>query len=793
MRTKFIPLVLSALITAAASAQNVGIGTSSPSTKLDVAGAIRHQETNNLTINSSGTNNVPANVSELQLVAGTVSAAFTLTATNTYYTGQELIVYNNTAYACTFGSYTIPAQQAMHFIYTNTPGSTSAYSWVAASPPSSGGTGYIDNQTTQQASSNFNISGAGVVGTNLTIGNSAYLGNNNGGTSYRLYLSGSDANHYLYSTGTGGNSMYFGEYGGTYNFTNTNGGNTIAFSNGAVSGITSLSASSTVTLSGIGGNGSSTLPVYINSSNQLTTTPPTSGTQGYWTETGNYIYNTNSSNIGIGFTSGTPASLLANTTTNSIGTDGNGVGSNGLTWGINTSGYAGVFFNSGTSSIYSGLAVKTAGTAASNHVLDLSTGSPGSTGTPVMVALGNGAVGIGNSSPGSYLLNVSSSTANGYGINLAAETGVAGGSGGGSVTISGGAANTTVNSGNSGGSVTLAAGQAYVAGGCGSGGNINLYAGGNYFGTATNCGGAIALGNINFYTYYNSGTTATQAMIIQGSTNNVGIGTASPAHTLDVNGVINAATGYEVNGSAPSGYYLRGNGSNYVAGQIQASDLSTAISGTSGYHAKFTGSNTIGNSSVIYESGSTLGINNTSSLTGALSFGTSGTNNLAWGSGPYTSIYDNGNIHYWTDDVTNYESQATGTSAQWYWKAGVTSSGSGGSTWMTLTNSTLTVNGTTSTSKLQVGGGTTYNEMQSGTTDLGTCSSCSVQQYTISYPSSFAGTPNVVCTPLGCCGYSDTFAATVYNSQPGYFQVNIVRINGTGWGQDLHLSWTAVY
>ena len=61
---------------------------------------------------------------------------------------------------------------------------------------------------------------------------------------------------------------------------------------------------------------------------------------------------------------------------------------------------------------------------------------------------------------------------------------------------------------------------------------------------------------------------------------NVGIGMASPGTTLDVNGVINAATGYRVGGVvAPLGWYLRGNGTNFVSSAIQAGDLPGSFSG----------------------------------------------------------------------------------------------------------------------------------------------------------------------------------------------------------------------
>ena len=65
----------------------------------------------------------------------------------------------------------------------------------------------------------------------------------------------------------------------------------------------------------------------------------------------------------------------------------------------------------------------------------------------------------------------------------------------------------------------------------------------------------------------------TDAMTIS-TTGNVGIATTNPLQTLDVNGIINVATGFKIgNASAVSGHFLRGNGTNYVDGTIQLSDL----------------------------------------------------------------------------------------------------------------------------------------------------------------------------------------------------------------------------
>ena len=637
-------------------------------------------------------------------------------------------------------------------------------------PIANGGTGsstqgWVDLTTAQTAAGVKTWSNNAIFSANVTIPN-----NNNSATN-KLYLAGSDLNHWIYSSGTSGNQMYFGEYTGTYNFTNTAGGNTITFANGAVSGVTTLNANSTVTFSGIGGNGTSTLPVYINSSNQLTTTPPAGGAN--WITTGN--------------TGTTPTAYTDNSTAqanNYLGTTDNQpleIYTNGATLSPNRSDiklYTSTSTGASVTAPSDIMHIRRNGTSGANfpQVASFALGKYGSSinsETQLAIRLGaagvyapdvtvmtmnaNGAVGIGTTSPGNNLLNVSSSNTNGYGINLAAQAG-SGGNSGGSVTIAsgtngpssngGGGGSININAANAssssygvnGGAVNISAGSAYNAGGSGAGGSVNITAGGNQL-------GANSYGNINFYTYAGSGTATSQAMFINGSNNNVGIGTTSTAATLHVagtgiftgtlyvdnngtgtgsgstgtiqlgdgtisktngtgfsmNSTLSVATGYQIGGAAGSGQYLRGNGSNFVASTIPASDLSAGISGTTNYHAKFTGANTVGSSSVVYETGSTLGIN-TTSTSGAISFATSGTNNITWGAGPYTSIYDNGNIHYYTDDATNFESGATGTGASWTWSAGRSATGTGGSTWMTLTNSLLGI-GTSPIATLDVLGG----------------------------------------------------------------------------------------
>lgn len=74
-------------------------------------------------------------------------------------------------------------------------------------------------------------------------------------------------------------------------------------------------------------------------------------------------------------------------------------------------------------------------------------------------------------------------------------------------------------------------------------------------------------------TDYSTGIT-NEAMVIDQDAN-VGIGTNSPQYLLDVAGDVNVASGsgYRINGTAPAGEYLRGDGSRYVSATIPYSDI----------------------------------------------------------------------------------------------------------------------------------------------------------------------------------------------------------------------------
>lgn len=94
-------------------------------------------------------------------------------------------------------------------------------------------------------------------------------------------------------------------------------------------------------------------------------------------------------------------------------------------------------------------------------------------------------------------------------------------------------------------------------------------------------------GSLSVGASYSTTAAPTNGAIIQG---NVGIGQATASYSLDVNGVINAATGFKVAGGTPTtGTYLKGNGTNFVAGTIQAADVPTLNQNTTGSAASFTG------------------------------------------------------------------------------------------------------------------------------------------------------------------------------------------------------------
>jgi hypothetical protein len=141
-----------------------------------------------------------------------------------------------------------------------------------------------------------------------------------------------------------------------------------------------------------------------------------------WTSaSGGILYNNTGSRIGLATTS--PYCLFANTNTNILGADAQGLNAYSLGWSQ-------AFYNSSTLSGAQGLAVKIAGTSSTNRILDLSTDVQSDyAGTSVMVVQGDGKVGIGTASPNNKLdiqssnssvtANVQSSTSGAFVNNVA--------------------------------------------------------------------------------------------------------------------------------------------------------------------------------------------------------------------------------------------------------------------------------------------------------------------------------------------------------------------------------------
>lgn len=128
----------------------------------------------------------------------------------------------------------------------------------------------------------------------------------------------------------------------------------------------------------------------------------------------------NDGKTGIGTTA--PFTLLANNNSNNGGSDGIGLNTNSIDWSMNMQGYVMGLYNAATVAGANGLLIKAAGTAATNRLLDVSTGSTQNTaGTAVFVVRGNSTVGIATGTPHSTL-QVDGSIAIGVTMGLAGGT-----------------------------------------------------------------------------------------------------------------------------------------------------------------------------------------------------------------------------------------------------------------------------------------------------------------------------------------------------------------------------------
>jgi len=104
-----------------------------------------------------------------------------------------------------------------------------------------------------------------------------------------------------------------------------------------------------------------------------------------------------------------------------------------------------------------------------------------------------------------------------------------------------------------------------------------------------------------------TGASFTNLLINEGG-GNVGIGVnTNPVTTLDVNGVINTATGFRIaNAATPAGRYLRADGTNFVSSAIVAGDVPTLNQNTTGQAGSVANAVTFNNGGAGDASGTTF-------------------------------------------------------------------------------------------------------------------------------------------------------------------------------------------
>jgi hypothetical protein len=100
----------------------------------------------------------------------------------------------------------------------------------------------------------------------------------------------------------------------------------------------------------------------------------------------------------------------------------------------------------------------------------------------------------------------------------------------------------------------------------------------------------------------------------------------------------------------------------------------------------------------------------------------------------------------------------------------------------------------TATGGLQVGaGGTAITFMQSGQAIMNSASTQETN-FTIAFPTAFTSAPKIifsVANDPGFQGVSDVFASSISSNSPAAFAINVYRLNGTGWSQNLRVNWQA--
>jgi hypothetical protein len=221
-------------------------------------------------------------------------------------------------------------------------------------------------------------------------------------------------------------------------------------------------------------------------------------------------------------------------------------------------------------------------------------------------------------------------------------------------------------------------------------------------GVATYTGGVLNIPNYT-YTLPTASTTVLGGVKVDGTTITISGGVISsaagytlPTASSTVLGGVKIGSGVTITSgviSVSTNYQAPLNGTGFVV----ASGTTISYDNTSYASVAFTNATylKISDASATYLplAGGTM--------SGNIYFPNNGTG-LIWGSN-YSKIYDNANLHIFTDDVTNFESG--NGSGPFYWRTGVSNSGTGGTTRMTLTGPDLSVTGNvTASGFFRIGG-----------------------------------------------------------------------------------------
>jgi hypothetical protein len=197
MKTSLLLGLLGCSLPTLAQTGGVGIGTTTPASRLEVNGGLTLTETASPALTgASPTYAIPANVSQVRLVAGSTAPTGTIALSSaTPVSGQQLMVYNSTAVPATLNSQTIPAGQAVAFVYSGGGWRTTSASGPAGPVGATGAAGPAGPTGATGATGPTGPTGAtgatGPAGSNATVAAGAGLSSTASGSTTTLKLGGS--------------------------------------------------------------------------------------------------------------------------------------------------------------------------------------------------------------------------------------------------------------------------------------------------------------------------------------------------------------------------------------------------------------------------------------------------------------------------------------------------------------------------------------------------------------------------------------------------------------------------